>query len=242
MKATSSVLVLLMMLSFGSSARGQLAPVRVLPAFPSTSDSLEITVHGDGCPGGPTFAPPSIEGVTIKLLGTPDSPCINRHAWVQKFQVGPLPQATYDIVVYLGTDLYAHRTVDVVAPNPTTNLLLELSPRFFASVNWSLSETAAQQPAFPIPLAQTSGYFWFFNSSNPEVVIKLLDGRALNNHFWVFITFETSLDVTIFVGDTGACINQAVPPCVPGKTYHKPPGSGAGIFDTEAFPANYPPP
>ena len=28
--------------------------------------------------------------------------------------------------------------------------------------------------------------FWFFESSNPEAVVKVLNACSINNHFWVF--------------------------------------------------------
>ena len=35
-------------------------------------------------------------------------------------------------------------------------------------------------------LSENAGAFWFFTPNNVEVVIKILDGRPVNGHFWVF--------------------------------------------------------
>jgi hypothetical protein len=52
-----------------------------------------------------------------------------------------------------------------------------------------------------VPLTNQSGYFWFFDSSNVEVVIKVLDGCAINDHFWVFVAGLTNVGVSITVSD-----------------------------------------
>jgi hypothetical protein len=51
-------------------------------------------------------------------------------------------------------------------------------------------------------LTGDTGYFWFFDSSNLEIVIKILDGCALNGHHWVFAGGLTNVKVTITVTDT----------------------------------------
>jgi hypothetical protein len=48
----------------------------------------------------------------------------------------------------------------------------------------------------------TGGLFWFFGSSNPEMLIKVLNGCALNNHFWVFYAAVTNVGFHVTVTDT----------------------------------------
>ena len=47
-----------------------------------------------------------------------------------------------------------------------------------------------------------SGLFTFFNLENWEVLIKVLDGCALNGHVWVFGASTTDLGYSIEVTDT----------------------------------------
>jgi hypothetical protein len=47
-----------------------------------------------------------------------------------------------------------------------------------------------------------TGYFWFFSNGNVEMVVKVVDGRAFNNKFWVFAGGLTNVDVTLTVTDT----------------------------------------
>ena len=56
--------------------------------------------------------------------------------------------------------------------------------------------------ANPVPLTSDTGYFWFFNESNVEVVIKVLDGCRPNDRFWVFAAGLTNVGVVISVDDT----------------------------------------
>lgn len=79
----------------------------------------------------------------------------------------------------------------------------------------------------PVALTSDTGYFWFFSSSNVELVVKVVDGRALNGRFWVFAGGLTNVDATIVVTDT---VTGAV------KTYHNPSNTAfQPIQDTAAF-------
>jgi ELWxxDGT repeat protein len=77
-----------------------------------------------------------------------------------------------------------------------------------------------------VPLSGDTGYFWFFSETNVEVVLKVLDGRELNDKFWVFYGALSSVEYTITVTDTAT-----------GKTrrYTNPSGRLASVADTSAF-------
>jgi hypothetical protein len=38
-----------------------------------------------------------------------------------------------------------------------------------------------------VPLTADTGYFWFFASSNVEVVIKVLAGCGVNGRYWCLL-------------------------------------------------------
>jgi virginiamycin B lyase len=46
------------------------------------------------------------------------------------------------------------------------------------------------------------GLFWFFGSANPEILVKVLDACATNDHFWVFYSATTNVGFTLTVTDT----------------------------------------
>jgi PKD repeat protein len=64
------------------------------------------------------------------------------------------------------------------------------------------------------------------NPDNPEMFVKILDGRVINGQFWVFYNGLTDLDVTLTVRENPTGIV---------KTYRKEPGSACGGFDTSGF-------
>ena len=45
------------------------------------------------------------------------------------------------------------------------------------------------------------GLFWFFGQSNPEMLIKIIDGCSLNNQHWVFFSAGTNVGLQITVTD-----------------------------------------
>ena len=57
-------------------------------------------------------------------------------------------------------------------------------------------------------------------------MLKVLDGRTLNGHFWVFYGALSNVGYTITITDTET---QTV------KTYVNPEGTLASVADTEAF-------
>jgi hypothetical protein len=71
------------------------------------------------------------------------------------------------------------------------------------------------------------GLFTFFSADNPELLVKILNGCAVNNRYWVFITAGTNVGFTTTVSDTKAG---------PVKTYTNPDLTAAALVqDTSAF-------
>ena len=79
--------------------------------------------------------------------------------------------------------------------------LLLRDDRFRVTAFWNDFQGNADG-AEPKVLTADSGYFWFFDEDNVEVVIKVLDGCGLNNHFWVFAAGLTNVGVVLSVEDT----------------------------------------
>jgi len=77
-----------------------------------------------------------------------------------------------------------------------------------------------------VGLTSDTGYFWFFQAANVELVVKVLDGRGVNGRFWVFYGALSDLEYTLTVTDTatGAL-----------KTYHNAPRTLTSASDIEAF-------
>lgn len=78
-----------------------------------------------------------------------------------------------------------------------------------------------------VKLTGDTGYLWFFNPSNVEAVIKVLNGCGVNNRYWVFAGGLTDVRTVITVTDTQTGDT---------KTYRNPQGTPfQPIQDTSAF-------
>lgn len=73
--------------------------------------------------------------------------------------------------------------------------------RFAVSARFRTA-SSGETDATGVTLTADSGYFWFFDPANIEVVIKVLRACSLNDHYWVFATGLTNVEVTLFVTDT----------------------------------------
>lgn len=84
---------------------------------------------------------------------------------------------------------------------PTATALCLNRGRFKVEANY---RTVAGQTgdAQVVKLTDETGYFWFFNATNVESVVKILDGCALNNRFWVFAGGLTDVFVSLTITDT----------------------------------------
>jgi hypothetical protein len=80
----------------------------------------------------------------------------------------------------------------------------------------------------PVQDSDLSGFFWFFNRENLELVVKVLDGRPVNGHFWVF--YGALSDVEYWITVTDRTTGEK-------RQYHNPSGNLCGNADTRAFKA-----
>jgi hypothetical protein len=84
------------------------------------------------------------------------------------------------------------------ATNATTMCLN--NGRFAVSATYSTGTSSGQASA--LKLTADSGYLTFFNASNIEVVIKVLDACGLNSRYWVYAGGLTNVNTVITVRDT----------------------------------------
>lgn len=111
-------------------------------------------------------------------------------------------------------------------PNDTT--LCVGNSRFSVRATFDDGHGNAGQ-AQAVALTGDTGYFWFFNAANVEMVTKLLDACPLNNKFWFFAGGLTNVKVVTTVLDTKTGAT---------KTYTNPPNTTfLPIQDTSAFGA-----
>jgi hypothetical protein len=127
---------------------------------------------------------------------------------------------------------------DLPPTDPSLDFSICLLDRFLVEVEWAdfsgnpftlpgnavsgEGQGVVVEPSTPTAPRDT-GYFWFFNETQPEVVVKLIDNGGA---YWVFYGSLTDVEYTITVTDTQT---DAV------ATYRNPPGEVCGGADTAAF-------
>ncbi len=112
------------------------------------------------------------------------------------------------------------------ACTPDANTLCLLGARYRVRVGFQATPEGPTSQATAVPLTGDTGYFWFFDAANVELVVKVLDGTAVNGHVWVFYGALSDVQYEISVTDTRT---GAV------RTYDNPAGQLASVADTAAF-------
>jgi len=72
--------------------------------------------------------------------------------------------------------------------------------RFRVTADWQSDTGSGSGNA--ISLTPDTGYFWFFDQNNIEIVVKVLNACVVNNSYWVFAAGLTNVHVVLTVTDT----------------------------------------
>lgn len=84
----------------------------------------------------------------------------------------------------------------------TTELCLGANNRFEVRVHW-MDFVGGMDNAQVVTIGRRdSGLFYFFDPNNIEMLVKILDGCAINGHFWVFYAATTNVGFRVDVRDT----------------------------------------
>jgi PKD repeat protein len=97
------------------------------------------------------------------------------------------------------------KAIDVTAPPSEcvaddTTLCLN-DGRFRVTALWEEPSNREVNSGQAVALTGDTGYFWFFDADNVEVVVKALGACPINGRFWVFAAGLTNLEVTLRVDD-----------------------------------------
>jgi len=109
--------------------------------------------------------------------------------------------------------------------NSSTSLCLH--ERFAVSVDWRTSPSNAGVGRLTPLVSDQSGVFWFFNPTNWELMVKVLNGCPLNGHWWVFSAATTNVYYRMKVLDRHAGVQKIY------FNYAGPPA--AAVTDTSAL-------
>ena len=106
-----------------------------------------------------------------------------------------------------------------------TETALCLGGRFRVEADWRTGEEESGRGR-AVALTADTGDFWFFDQSNVEVILKVLDGQGVNGHYWVFYGALSNVEYALTVTDTQTGAT---------RRYVNPPGRLGSVGDTQAF-------
>jgi membrane-associated phospholipid phosphatase len=172
------------------------AAARILALFLGT-DSFSFTTTSDGLPGVQrsftSFSQAAAEAGQSRIYG-------GIH-WQYDNQAGlAAGRAVAEQIFY-----------DVLTPVAAVTPCVESSTalcignhRFKVEAIWRYANVTGNVTGVGHTLQGTSdsGQFWFFDADNVELTVKVLDGCSINDHFWVFASGLTDVEVVLRVTDT----------------------------------------
>lgn len=197
-----------------------LRTLSVHPSAPLTTDRIQVVASGiwaDGCVPELSQVEVEEDEVVVTTL-TSGEICVQATtAYDVATTIGPLPAGTYELVVLVADELglpaeqtpvLGSRSFTVRGGAATTAVL---DGRFEVAVSYEdkggVPGTArVMTGALPSDSEVVSGsgetaLFWFFSPDNTEMLVKVLDGCAINDRFWVFASAATDLAFTLTVTD-----------------------------------------
>lgn len=203
--------------------------ILVEPRHPTTSDRIRLTVAGvQGCAVG--FHEAVYDSATglVVLNTTPPSDCVATpipRIFRHTYEVGPLPAGQHFAELRSGdSPAFIHWRELFEVREDTGQLDLGVDDRFQVRVEWSNPRDGSSGTGHPRRLARDSGAFWFFSQDNLEVTVKILDGRAVNGRWWVFIASMTDLQFEVEISRAGG----------PAKTWVQNAGANRNFIDINA--------
>ena len=193
-----------------------------LTAMDAWGPGLEALVEGQGA--GSSVTQPMADSMTALLEKLKQEGSADLRSDIQQ------EQAALNLASLVGQPMdQASRKVDQRPCVASDGNLCLNGGRFRVDLQWRVPEQAKSVCGTAVSLTGDTGYFWFFNSANVELVIKVLDATGVNRHFWVFYGALSNVAYTITVTDTQTGVV---------RTYSNPDHNLASFADTSAFEAS----
>lgn len=209
--------------------------VLVEPRFPTASDPIRLTLAGRGqCV---SFHPRYEDATGAVVVDIELHDCVSvpgYHPIRDTVEIGPLPAGRHVVEVPTWTNPPAvlRESIEVSPDDGRLHLRAADEDHFVVEASFRLPGETGLRTAPGVRHTRDAGSFYFFDPENVEVTAKIVDGRAVNGHWWVFLANMTTLELEI---EVTRCPPDGLPvPCVT-KTYVQPPGQNRNFLDTSTF-------
>ncbi|MEM9556199.1 MAG: hypothetical protein AAGC60_18215 [Acidobacteriota bacterium] len=228
------------------------------PRSPTDNDRVELFVPAQADACGPS--PPELERVeragsslSVFMRFSPgfgggfltetfdDTKCTppGPYLGLGRADLGMLEPGPYTLELYFQSDFRDSLPVRVARRNfevtDAPDVVALQDERFLVALAWrDFDGNSGVGKPVPGPTPDST-LFTFFGTDNWEVLVKVLDGCALNDHFWVFAAAATDVEYTLTVTDTftGTVRNYSNP-----LGTASPAINDTGAFDTCPAPTN----
>lgn len=209
--------------SFTFTTSGNLTLSSIAPTSGSVSGGTFVTITGTGFQGGASVSFGGVGGVMVSVINpttiTATTPQHSAGAVnVVVTNPGGATAALSNGFTYVANSSPCSTSGAVLCVN---SFRFRITSTFRNPYDTSKTGfgTAAQ-------VTPDTGYFWFFNASNVELIVKILDGRSVNGKFWVLYGALSDVEYQINITDTQTGVV---------KTYYNAPQHLGGITDIVAF-------
>jgi len=184
-----------------------LSAVTGIPSGQSTTGRIAVVVtywSGTNCTGSklgpPTFAINTHADFLWHTVGSDTTaPAGTQSASIgldiQKDQAGGAFVGYFDDVIFYGGVVSGSCTADA------THLCLT-GNRFRVSMQWTNYNNGVTAAAHAVPFAGETGFFYFDDSNNLELMVKVHNACTGYGHYWVFAAATTNVGYTLTVRDT----------------------------------------
>ncbi len=199
-------------------------PITLSPAQPAAGDTIRVEADLVFTPDANAETPQVIGQQIMLPIGAPVVSPQPPSGTLQHFEwtLPALAVGNYTIQAPSATLGFTVR--------PRATQLALVSERFQVAVT---DQQSGASPA-AVLLSDAGGYYSFFDPTNIELTVKLVDGRPVNGQWWVFIASMTNTAFTVTVTDTlnKDCLRTAN---CPTRTYTNPPDTNQNFIDVAAF-------
>lgn len=165
-----------------------------VPAVPIENDVIQLTITTPGqCP---TAAPPTLVGNRLQIV-LENAACLPPQTDGGLGMIlPPLAAGAYEVEVLANGQPAARETLDVLPAEATLG-----QGRFRVTASWRsrLGEFGIARLAEPT--TTDSALYYFFSPNNWELMVKVLNGCAINGHYWVFAAASTDVEYTVSIID-----------------------------------------